>query len=80
MKITKIILLLTVISLLTSAPYSVANARDCSNPKGFHEKMMCKVSGSSAEAVETKETAAGDGTSSWVKKFLGKKNNEVTGR
>jgi len=80
MKITKIILLLTVISILTSVPYGVANARDCSNPKGFHEKMMCKLSGSSASAVETNETTAGDDSSTWIKKFLGKKNNEVTGR
>ena len=83
MKTIKIILLLTTISLFTSVPYGVAEARDCSNPKGFHAKMMCKLtgsSGSSVTAAETKETKAGDGTSSWVKKFLGKKNNEVTGR
>ena len=80
MKTVKIILLLTTISLFTSVPYVVAEARDCSNPKGFHEKMMCKLSGSSSTAAETKETNAGDGTTSWLKKFLGKKNNEVTGR
>ena len=82
MKTSKIILLVTAISLLTSAPYGVANARDCSNAKGFHAKLMCKLtgsssnSGSSASSVESK----GDGTGSWIKKFLGKKNNEVTGR
>tara|TARA_B100001245_G_C22761379_1_gene368372 strand:+ start:335 stop:604 length:270 start_codon:yes stop_codon:yes gene_type:complete len=82
MKTTKIILLLTTISLFTSAPYSVAEARDCSNPKGFHAKMVCKLSGnsgSSTAAAEATETNAGDGTTSWIKKFLGKKNNEVTG-
>ena len=82
MKTTKIILLITTISLLTWIPYGAANARDCSNAKGFHEKLMCKLtgsSGSSAVAVETKETK-GDGSGSWIKKFFGKKNNEVTGR
>ena len=82
MKTIKIILLLTTISLFTSVPYGIAEARDCSNPKGFHAKMMCKVSGSSgssATAGEIKETKAGDGTTSWIKKFLGKKNNKVTG-
>ena len=82
MKTIKIILLLTTISLFTSIPYDVAEARDCSNPKGFHAKMMCKLtgsSGSSVSAAETKETNAGDGQASWIKKFLGKKNNTVTG-
>ena len=79
MKTIKVILLLTTISLFTSVPYGVAEAGDCSNPKGFHAKMMCKLTGSSASAVETKETKGGDGTSSWIKKFLGKKNNKVTG-
>ena len=82
MKTIKIILLLTTISLFTSVPYGVAEARDCSNPKGFHAKMMCKLTsgaGGSVTAAETKEAKGGDGTTSWIKKFLGKKNNEVTG-
>ena len=76
-------MLLATISLFTSVPYDAVEARDCSNPKGFHEKMMCKLtgsSGSSVTAAETKEVSGGDGTTSWIKKFLGKKNNEVTGR
>ena len=80
MKTIRIILLFTVISLFTSVPYGVAEARDCSNPKGFHQKMMCKLSGSSVTAAETKTTTTTDGSVSWIKKFLGKKNNEVTGR
>ena len=82
MKTTKIILLLTTISLFTSVPYVVAEARDCSNPKGFHAKMMCKLSGGtgSSTTTESKKAKSGDGTVSWIKKFLGKKNNEVTGR
>jgi len=82
MKTIKIILLLTIISLFTSIPYGVAKAADCSDPKGFHAKMMCKLagsSGSSVTAAETNEAKGGDGTTSWIKKFLGKKNNKVTG-
>ena len=55
MKTIKIILLLTTISLFTSVPYGVAEARDCSNPKGFHAKMMCKLSGSSVTTDEAKK-------------------------
>ena len=76
MKTIKVILLLTTISLFTSVPYGVAEAGECSNPKGFHAKMMCKLtgsSGSSVTAAEPKETRGGDGTTSWMKKFLGKK-------
>ena len=48
-------MLLGTISLFTSIPYGVAEARDCSNPKGFHAKMMCKLSGSSGSSVTTGE-------------------------
>lgn len=81
MKTLKIVFLLGAISVFTSIPYGAAEARDCSNPKGFHAKMMCKLGnfGSSSGTTEIKE-AKGDGNASWIKKFLGKKNNEVTGR
>jgi len=36
MKTVKIIILLATISLFTSVPYDAAEARDCSDPKGFH--------------------------------------------
>ena len=42
MKTIRIIILLALISLFTASPYISAEARDCSNPKGFHEKLMCK--------------------------------------
>ena len=42
MKTLRIIILLAVISLFTTSPYIAAEARDCSNPDGFHEKLMCK--------------------------------------
>ena len=58
MKTIKIILLLTTISLFTSVPYGVAEARDCSNPKGFHAKMMCKFTGSSGSSVTAAEPNA----------------------
>ena len=43
MKTIKIIILLATISLFTSVPYDAAEARDCSDPKGFHAKMMCNL-------------------------------------
>ena len=42
MKTTRIVILLAVITLFTTSPYIAAEARDCSNPEGFHEKLMCK--------------------------------------
>ena len=45
MKTIKIIILLATISLFTSVPYDAVEARDCSDPKGFHAKMMCNFGG-----------------------------------
>ena len=42
MKTIRIIIFLAVVSLFTTSPYIAAEARDCSNPDGFHEKLMCK--------------------------------------
>lgn len=42
MKTVRIVIFLAVISLFTTSPYIAAEARDCSNPVGFHEKLMCK--------------------------------------
>ena len=50
MKTIKIIILLATISLFTSVPYDAAEARDCSDPKGFHAKMMCKMTGNSVSS------------------------------
>lgn len=60
MKIIKITLVLASIVFFTSIPFN-ANARDCSDPQGFHEKMMCKVQGSktlgnSVESSSSDET------------------------
>ena len=87
MKIIKTILLLTIISVLTSVPYSIAEARDCSDPKGFHQKLMCKKlfknlewkSDSSEETItaEPEEKKSGVG-GLWqkIKNFGGKKVGE----
>ena len=72
----KIILLSTIISF-TLTSYNSAYARDCTNPKGFHQKMVCKMQG---DTVKTNNEVKQEGAfSSKLKKFLGKKNNEVTG-
>ena len=59
MKTTKLILLLTIISLFTSVPYGVAQARDCANAKGFHAKMMCKLTGNYVATDGTKKKSNG---------------------
>ena len=42
MKTIKLLILFATIFLFTTAPYNAAEARDCSDPKGFHQKLMCK--------------------------------------
>ena len=59
MKTIKIIFLLGTISLITLIPYGPVEARDCSNPKGFHAKMMCKLSGSYVPADKDKKKSNG---------------------
>ena len=92
MKTLRIIILLTVISLFTTSPYTTAEARDCSNPEGFHEKLMCKKwklkmptfkkkpedSESASTSENTKENKKGVIGSVWekIKSFGGKKMGE----
>ena len=74
MKIVRIITLLITIPLLSSITYTSAMARDCSDPKGFHAKMMCKFSSSSLSqnsSTETKEKKSGGGLWKKIKKFGG---------
>ena len=89
MKTLRIIILLTVISLFTTSPYISAEARDCSNPKGFHEKLMCKKfklnmptfkkksqdseSASTSENTEEKKKGVIGGIWNKIKSFGGKK-------
>ena len=70
MKIIRIITLLITIPLLSSITYTSAIARDCSDPKGFHAKMMCKLSGSSSTSKEKKSNP--DSLWNKIKNFGGK--------
>ena len=49
----------------------------CSDPKGFHEKMMCKISGDSVSSV-TSDKPKKEGNGFWqkIKNFGGKNINE----
>ena len=79
MKIIRIITLLVAIPLLSSITYTSAMARDCSDPKGFHEKMMCKFSSStsaSESSEKTKENKSGESLWQKIKKFGGKNIGE----
>ena len=82
MKIIRLITLLFAIPLLTSITYSSAIARDCSDPKGFHETMMCKISGSSislgsSEKTKKKKDKSGDSIWQKIKNFGGKNIGEA---
>ena len=83
MKIIRLITLMLIIPLLSSITYSSASARDCSNPKGFHEKMMCKLSTygseSSTSTEKTKKNKSKSGESLWkkIKNFGGKNIGEA---
>ena len=83
MKILRIITLLITIPLLSSITYSSATARDCSDPKGFHAKMMCKFgsygSESSSSTEKTKKNKSKSGESLWkkIKNFGGKNVGEA---
>ena len=75
MKIIRIITLLISIPLLSSITYTSAIARDCSDPKGFHAKMMCKLSGSSSTSKEKKSNP--DSLWNKIKNFGGKNVGEA---
>ena len=78
MKTIKIIILLATISLFTSVPYDAAKAaRDCSDPKKFHAKMMCMVTGDSVSS-DTSDKPKKKGNSFWekIKNFGGKNIGE----
>jgi len=60
-----------------SVPYDTAKARDCSNAKGFHAKMMCKLTGDSvSSATSDKPKKEGNGFWQKIKNFGGKNINE----
>ena len=87
MKIIRLITLLITIPLLSSISYNSANARDCSDPKGFHQKLMCnkllsglgseKSSDNSATTNSPKKKGSGlGGVWDKIKNFGGKKVGE----
>ena len=76
MKTTRIIILLAVISLFTTSPYLAAEARDCSNPDGFHEKLMCKkwkwkMPTLKKKSENSEDTSSSQNTEENTKKGLG---------
>ena len=75
MKIKRIITLLITIPLLSSITYTSAIARDCSDPKGFHAKMMCKLGGSASTSKEKKSNP--DSLWNKIKNFGGKNVGEA---
>ena len=79
MKTIKIIILLATISLFTSVPYDAAEARDCSDPKGFHAKMMCKLLPGDSVSSDTSDKPKKEGDSFWqkIKNFGGKNIGEA---
>ena len=78
MKTIKIIILLATISLFTSVPYDAAEARDCSDPKGFHAKMMCKITGNSVSSdTSDKPKKKSNGFWQKIKNFGGKNIGEA---
>ena len=78
MKTIKITMLLATISLFTSVPYDAAEARDCSDPKGFHAKLVCKISGDSVSSdTSDKPKKKSNGFWQKIKNFGGKNIGEA---
>ena len=75
MKTIKIIILFTAMTLFTSVSFNAAEARDCSDPKGFHAKMMCKLGGDPSASKEKKSNP--DSLWNKIKNFGGKNVGEA---
>ncbi len=70
MKNLKILLILVFMSFFASSSYSLAKERDCSNPKKFHEKIMCKKImslGNSETSTTSSEASTSSGMTGEVK-------------
>ena len=84
MKIIKKLLLLISILFFTSTPFAAYAETDCSNPKGFHAKAVCKLKGlssgsSSSNTTKSSESSKKKKTNSvWqkIKNFGGKNVGE----
>ena len=57
MKIIKIIFLLTALCFFTSVPF-VVKAKDCSDLKKIHKKLMCKAGSDKYDETKTKKKKA----------------------
>ena len=79
MKTIKITMLLATISLFTSVPYDAVEARDCSDPKGFHAKMMCKLLPGDSVSSDTSDKPKKKSNGFWqkIKNFGGKNIGEA---
>ena len=83
MKNLKILLILVIMSFFASSSYTVAKERDCSNPKKFHQKLMCKKlmsfgnSETSTTTSETSTTSSEASTSSSMTGEVKKKSKGV---
>ena len=77
MIILKKIMFISTLIVFSIATYDSAYARDCSNPKGFHQKLACKLSGESPSKVKDSNKVSGKDTI-WkrIKNFGGKNIGE----
>jgi hypothetical protein len=73
----KKIMFISTIVIFSIATYNSVNAKDCSNPKGFHQKLSCKFSGESPSKVQDSSKNSGKDTI-WkrIKNFGGKNIGE----
>jgi len=84
MKITKKLLLFITVLFIASAPFAAYAETDCSDPKGFHAKAVCKLKGLSSGSGSTKTKKSSDSSlkkntgSIWqkIKNFGGKNVGE----
>ena len=76
MKIIKVIMLLTSVSFFTSVSTG-AKARDCSNPEGFHEKMMCKIAGEKVDGATSDVKKVKKEKKEWKQSEFNEKNKTL---
>ncbi len=70
----KIILISVIVFFTITFNNPVKAERDCSNPKGFHEKMMCKYQnkGEGTTSTESSKPKKGWGWLKKIREFGGK--------
>ena len=79
MKTIKIRVLVATISWVTSVTYDAEEARDCSDPKGIHAKMMCKLLPGDSGSSDTSDKPKKKSNGFWqkIKNFGGKNIGEA---